>query len=154
MVFANVTGDTQQEKLESFYVTQADLYDSYRHRMLHGRFPMINAMPAIKDGIWVDLGGGTGSNLEYFGDNLNYWNKIIVLDLCPSLVETAKKRVISKGWENFVDVILGDACDMNDDRLPKDGTVDVVTFSYSLSMIPDWKKAIRNAFRMLKPGNF
>lgn len=30
------------------------------------------------------------------------------------------------------------------------GTVDVVTFSYALSMIPDWRAAIRNAFRMLK----
>jgi S-adenosylmethionine-diacylgycerolhomoserine-N-methlytransferase len=122
--------------------------------MLHGRFPMINVMSAIKDGIWVDLGGGTGSNLEYFGDNLNHWKKIIVLDLCPSLVETAMKRVITKGWESFVDVVLGDACDMHDDRLPKDGTVDVVTFSYSLSMIPDWRAAIRNAFRMLKPGKY
>ena len=32
------------------------------------------------------------------------------------------------------------------------GTVDVVTFSYALTMIPDWRAAIRNAFRMLKPG--
>ena len=31
-----------------------------------------------------------------------------------------------------------------------EGTVDVVTFSYALSMIPDWRLAIRNAFRMLK----
>lgn len=34
--------------------------------------------------------------------------------------------------------------------LPAAGTVDVVTFSYALTMIPDWKEAIRNAFRMLK----
>ena len=72
-------------------------------------------------------------------------------DLCPALVETAKKRVISRGWESFVDVIIGDACDFDCVGLPPAGTVDVVTFSYALSMIPDWKGAIRNAFRMLKP---
>lgn len=153
MIFADVKGDTQQERLESFYVTQADLYDSYRHRMLHGRFPMITAMPAPKNGVWVDMGGGTGSNLEYFGDNLQHWSKVVVLDLCPSLVETAKRRVHThNGWSSFVSVVLGDACDFDCPGLPPAGTVDVVTFSYALSMIPDWKKAIRNAHRMLKPG--
>jgi S-adenosylmethionine-diacylgycerolhomoserine-N-methlytransferase len=48
MVFAEIKGDTQEEQLESFYITQSDLYDSYRYRMLHGRFPMICAMPAPK----------------------------------------------------------------------------------------------------------
>jgi len=152
MIFADVKGDTQQERLESFYVTQADLYDSYRHRMLHGRFPMINAMPAPKNGVWVDMGGGTGSNLEYVGDNLQHWSKVVVLDLCPSLVETAKRRVHTRGWNSFVSVVLGDACDFECPGLPASGTVDVVTFSYALSMIPDWKEAIRNAHRMLKPG--
>ena len=152
MMFADVKGGTQQERLESFYVSQADLYDSYRHRMLHGRWPMITNMPAPKDGIWVDLGGGTGSNLEYFGDNLQHFKRCVVLDFCPSLVEVAKKRVASRGWDGFCDVILGDACDFDCPGLPKEGTVDVVTFSYALSMIPDWKKAIKNAFRLLKPG--
>jgi S-adenosylmethionine-diacylgycerolhomoserine-N-methlytransferase len=111
MLFAEIKGDTHEEHLESFYVTQSDLYDSYRYRMLHGRFPMICAMPAPKGGIWVDLGGGTGSNLEFFGPNLSHFSKVVVLDLCPSLVKTAQKRVDEKGWSSFVDVVLGDACD-------------------------------------------
>jgi S-adenosylmethionine-diacylgycerolhomoserine-N-methlytransferase len=152
MIFADVKGDTQQERLESFYVSQADLYDGYRHRMLHGRFPMITAMPAPKGGVWVDIGGGTGSNLEFFGDNLNHFSKVVVLDLCEALCNTARKRVDSNGWEGFVDVITGDACDFECPGLPRAGTVDVVTFSYALSMIPDWRKAIKNAFRLLKPG--
>jgi len=110
-------------------------------------------MPAPKNGVWVDLGGGTGSNLEFFGDKLSHFSKVVVLDLCPSLVETAKKRVHSRGWNSFVDVVLGDACE-ECPGLPPSGTVDVVTFSYALSMIPDWRKAIKNAFRMLKPGGY
>lgn len=123
MVFADVKGSTQQERLESFYVTQADLYDSYRCRMLHGRFPMINAMPAPKNGVWVDMGGGTGSNLEFFGDKLNHWGKVVVLDLCPSLVETAQKRVTARGWDSFVSVVLGDACDFDCVGMPAAGTI-------------------------------
>ena len=121
MIFADVKGSTQQERLESFYVTQADLYDSYRCRMLHGRFPMINAMPAPKGGVWVDMGGGTGSNLEFFGDKLNHFSKVVVLDLCPSLVETAQKRVTARGWDSFVSVVLGDACDFECKGMPAAG---------------------------------
>jgi len=53
-------GKTQQERLESFYLSQAHLYDSYRYRMLHGRLPMVKNMPAPKGGkliqtIYYDL---------------------------------------------------------------------------------------------------
>lgn len=153
MIFADVKGDTQQERLESFYVTQSDLYDSYRHRMLHGRFKMINAMPIEKGNVWVDIGGGTASNLEYFPKLGEAFSKVVVLDLCKALVETAEKRLqLHEGWSKFVDIILGDACDFNCPGLPPTGSVDIVTFSYALSMIPDWKLAIRNAWRLLKPG--
>lgn len=77
MLMADIKGDTQQERLESFYVSQADLYDSYRHRMCHGRFPMVRSMPATKNGIWVDLGGGTGSNLGEI--NHNHHHNIIII---------------------------------------------------------------------------
>ena len=53
MIFADVKGKTQQERLESFYVSQAHLYDSYRFRMLHGRLPMVKSMPAPKGGTIV-----------------------------------------------------------------------------------------------------
>jgi len=152
MMFADVKGDTQQERLESFYESQADLYDSYRCRMLHGRLPMAKAMPV--GGVWVDLGGGTGSNLEFFGKAGlgQHWKKCYVLDLCPSLAKTCEKRVVENGWEGLVDVVVGDACDADCPGMPATGTVDLVTFSYALTMIPDWKEAIRNAWRMLKPG--
>ena len=47
-------------QLESFYKDQADLYDSYRFRMLHARLPMIKAMPLPPKGkgVWLDIGGG------------------------------------------------------------------------------------------------
>ena len=35
---------------------------------------------------------------------------------------------------------------------PPEGAADVVTFSYSLTMIPDWFAALENAAAMLKPG--
>ena len=152
MWFAKIAGGTHQDKLESFYKNQASLYDSYRYRMLHARKPMISNMPTPKGGIWIDMGGGTGSNLEYFGDKLNHFSKVIVLDLCPSLAEEARARNKKNGWSDFVDVLVADACDSNAAGLPERGTVDVITFSYAITMIPDWKGALQNAYDLLKPG--
>jgi S-adenosylmethionine-diacylgycerolhomoserine-N-methlytransferase len=90
--------------------------------------------------------------------------------LCPSLVEEARKRVAHHGWEGLVEVVLGDATDLQLPGLPPPASVDVVTFSYALTMIPDWhviatltcllhtfkcvrrRAALRNAFNMLKVG--
>src|SRR5262249_754850 len=35
---------------------------------------------------------------------------------------------------------------------PAEGPADIVTFSYSLTMIPDWFKAVDHARAILKPG--
>ena len=75
------------------------------------------------------------------------------VDLTPSLVNMAKKRVAGHGWDDgLVNVICGDATDPKLPGLPKAGTVDVVTFSYSMTMIPNWEDAIDNALRLLKKG--
>jgi S-adenosylmethionine-diacylgycerolhomoserine-N-methlytransferase len=70
-----------------------------------------------------------------------------VLDLSPSLLEIARKRIASRGWTN-VETVEADATTFQ----PASGPVDVVTFSYSLTMIPDWFAAIENALAILKPG--
>lgn len=53
--------------------------------------------------------------------------------------------------KDIVQVVQGDVTDFNLQGLPKPGTADLVTISYSLVMIPDWKKALEQAKRLLKP---
>ena len=60
---------------------------------------------------------------------------------------------MDRGWESIASVVVGDACAEGLPGMPAPGTVDVVTFSYALTMIPDWRAAIRNAFNLLKPGD-
>lgn len=48
MWFGNISGGSHQDQLESFYNKQAHLYDQYRHRMLHGRRPLMMNMPVEK----------------------------------------------------------------------------------------------------------
>ncbi|MGD9127202.1 MAG: class I SAM-dependent methyltransferase, partial [Planctomycetia bacterium] len=61
--------------------------------------------------------------------------------------EQASKRIEREGWSN-VETVHDDATKFT----PPEGQADVVTFSYSLTMIPDWFAAIQNAYRILKPG--
>ena len=149
--FAKIKGNTYQEKLESFYNKQASLYDSYRSRMLHGRQPLISEMSAKKNDVWVDFGGGTGSNLEFFGKNVTDFKQVTIVDITPSLVEVAKERIAKNNWSN-VNIVVGDVTDQHLSGLPKEGTVDLITISYALTMIPNWKDALVNAKRLLKPN--
>jgi S-adenosylmethionine-diacylgycerolhomoserine-N-methlytransferase len=95
----------------------------------------------------LDLGGGTGSNIEHLGERISAFEKITIVDLCPSLLDAARKRIEHNGWAN-VDTALADVTSFD----PPGGPVDLVTFSYSLTMIPDWFRALERARVLLKPG--
>jgi len=111
--------------------------------------------------IWVDIGGGTGYNIEAmqaYLDVSTFFSKVYLVDLSPSLLEVARKRFDRLGWD--VKIVCQDARTF---RLQPDGTQEavsnielgslgsnnsanaskafgagLVTLSYSLSMIPDY----------------
>jgi len=142
-----IRGKDHAARLESFYAGQAEGYDDFRKRLLQGRQELWDAVESPDDAVWVDMGGGTGSNLECFGDRIERLKRVYVVDLSPSLLEIAKRRVDERGWTN-IETVEADATTFQPPQAP----VDVVTFSYSLTMIPDWFAAIDNAIAMLKPG--
>ncbi len=142
-----IRGGSHAERLESFYSGQADAYDNFRKRLLKGRQEMWDAVPMESDSIWVDMGGGTGGNLGYFGDRMDEVKKAYVVDLSPSLLQVADARIQENGWTNC-ETVEADATTF----CPPEGYADVVTFSYSLTMIPDWFAAIDNAVSMLRDG--
>ena len=140
-------GKDHAARLENFYGPQAQEYDDFRRRLLKGRRPLYEAIDAPEGGVWVDLGGGTGSNLELLGGGLEKLKKVYLVDLSPSLLRIANERIERHGWKNVVTV----EADATRFQLP-DGPADVVTFSYSLTMIPNWFAALAGAAAMLRPG--
>ena len=142
-----VRGSSHAERLESFYAGQATQYDRFRQRLLQGRGELWDALPTPSDGVWVDMGGGTGQNLEYLGDRIRSLRKVYLVDLCPSLLEIARRRIDRHGWTN-VEVVEADVTTFRAGGEP----VDVITFSYSLTMIPDWFTALGQAHSLLRAG--
>lgn len=146
MVFPPSGGDSHQDRLDAFYRGQAKAYDDFRKRLLHGREELMSKLEFPAGGVWLDMGAGTGSNAEFLGDRLGRLGRAVLVDLCPSLQEVARRRIDERGWKN-VQAVPGDASAWTADE-----AADVVTFSYSLTMIPDWFKAIDQAWENLKPG--
>ena len=142
-----VRGQTHRERLNSFYEGQARDYDAFRSRLLHGRQEMVDRVEIPENGIWVDLGAGTGENAERLAHRRTRLQSLYLVDLCQPLLQVAEERIASEGWKNTT-AVLADGTRY----VPPEGQADVVSFSYSLTMIPDWYRAIDQAWSILKPG--
>jgi len=139
-------GGSHAENLQGFYSAQADDYDRFRERLLRGREQLIACLAAQlpPQARIVELGGGTGRNLDFFGERLHDVASFDLVDLCPALLDRARARIARHPQ---VRVIEADATTWQ-----PDAQVDCVYFSYALTMIPDWRAALANALAMLKPG--
>jgi ubiquinone/menaquinone biosynthesis C-methylase UbiE len=144
------------DKMSSFYATQAKGYDAVRENMLVARPEMMSAFGPIKEGhTWLDIGGGTGRNLHYLRAQLDHFQTIVVLDICPELLEIGQDSARQSFTPEQFDRIRWVCLDINDPKVKEElATVsgnavtrgfDTITFSYSLSMIPEWEKALYSA---------
>ncbi|EDQ91612.1 uncharacterized protein MONBRDRAFT_36263 [Monosiga brevicollis MX1] len=154
----DLTNNAHAKKIEAFYASQADAYDAFRENFLHARVHLATCLPLPPGELtWVDVGAGTARNLEFFPvDTLKRrFKKIYILDISASLLDVARRRVEAAGLSDVVELVLADFTDLSDkgkSALPAPGSVDLVTFSYSLSMIPDKRSALQQATRLLAPG--
>lgn len=130
--------------LEAFYGPQADAYDRFRDRLLHGRSELVQRMPIPAGGSVVELGCGTGRNLDCLGQRVSGLGSAYLVDLCPSLLDRARNRFRGNG---NVHVVEADASTWG-----PPAAVDAVFCCYSLSMIRRRPEALANALSMLKPG--
>lgn len=144
MLRGQPSAGSHADRLEAFYAPQAERYDAFRERLLHGRAELIAELAAPAGGRLVELGAGTGRNLLFFGERLAAFERVDLVDLCPALIDKARRRTTAMPT---VQVHEADACTWQPEE-----PADVVYLAYALTMIPDWPAAIENAIGMLKPG--
>jgi S-adenosylmethionine-diacylgycerolhomoserine-N-methlytransferase len=144
MVRGQPAGASLRERLERFYAPQASRYDAFREGFLHGRGELLARLRVEPGATIVELGGGTGRNLDFLGDRLSELGRYEIVELSPAMAAQARARAASRP---NVGVTEADAVRFR----PRDA-VDCVLFSYSLTMMPDWFRAVDNAVSMLKPG--
>lgn len=94
----------------------------------------------------LEIGSGTG----YYSLSVARWIKpngqITAVDIQPEMVVELRRRADREGIDNVV-VAQGDACNLQ----YTGGTFDAVYIAMVLGEIPDWRVALQEARRLLKP---
>ena len=115
--------------------------------ILHGRQRAVAALGLRPDSQVLEIGCGTGLNFRHI---LAYLapaaGRLTGLDFSADMLDQARKRVAARGWLN-VDLVQADATQLDLGR-----RFDAIFFGYSLTMIPDWPAALRQARVHLRPG--
>ena len=142
------TGKSQEDALESFYKNQAQNYDAYRMRFLHGKQELMKIFPLIKNKTVLDIGGATGFNFEYIKKYVDIYKNVTVLDLCSSLLNEADKRIKQNKWKKCKT--------MHQDVMTFNSSVkyDIIMISYTLTMVPDWKLIVDKIYSLLPKNGY
>jgi|ERR1043166_7129977 S-adenosylmethionine-diacylgycerolhomoserine-N-methlytransferase len=144
---ASRQGRSHAARMEKLYGRRSAEFDAVHHRTMPGRKELFENLPTPVGGVWIDLGAGTGFNLEHLGERLAQLAKVYLVEASPSMREIARQRVERHGWKN-VEIVDADALSF----VPALASADVVTLAYSLAMIQPWFAALEHAHKLLRPG--
>lgn len=94
----------------------------------------------------VDIGCGTGLNFPILYQAVTSSGKIIAVDISEAMLDQARQTVASNKWTNF-QLVCSDAVQF---QFPS--KVNAVVSAYTLTLVPDCKQVISNAYKSLSPG--
>lgn len=136
--------DEQRAFLDRFYGWSGPIYDITRRYWLLGREPALERLYAQPWNRLVEIGPGTGRNLEKLHQRRPY---ALLGGVEPSraMLRRAQRRC------PYARLIEGFAEDARYDDL-LDAPPDRVFFSYCLSMVQDPQAALQNALDQVAPG--
>jgi ubiquinone/menaquinone biosynthesis C-methylase UbiE len=107
--------------------------------------------PAGKTGTVLDVGMGTGIVLRYMANDHEFDGfHFVGIDYFEDMVATAKARVASEGLADRIDCAVGDANQLD---FP-DNSFDLVISRATLHHLSDPTGALKEKYRVLKPGGF
>lgn len=96
----------------------------------------------------LDVCCGTGLITKDLATKVGPHGKVIGLDLSPEMLAIAEKNLADFTLKNIIQLMPGNAM-----SLPFPGeTFDCVTIGYGLRNVSDLRQALRELFRVLKPG--
>jgi len=137
--------------MDRIYRHQRYIYDATRKYYLFGRDRLIRDL-ALKPGARViEVGCGTARNLVKIAQAYP-GTKLYGLDASAEMLETSAKAVERAGLTGRIKLVQAYAEDLSPALFGEGESFDAIVFSYSLSMIPDWRKALAAAHAALAPG--
>ncbi len=140
-----------QLRLDNNYRLQRHVYDLTRRYYLLGRDQMLERLLPPRNGTILEIGCGTGRNLARAAQ-LYPGAELFGVDLSSVMLEVAEQTLAREGLRGRVVAAHGDARNFDAQALFGRRAFDRVFFSYSLSMVPDWRTALAHGASMLSHG--
>jgi S-adenosylmethionine-diacylgycerolhomoserine-N-methlytransferase len=137
--------------MDSVYRRQRYVYDFTRKYYLFGRDRLIDEMAPKPGSRIVEIGCGTARNLIRMARRYPD-AQLFGLDASEAMLETAAGAIAKAGFGPRIRLAHGYAEALMPQIFGPAEPFDEAVFSYSLSMIPDWKQALGAAGGALAPG--
>ncbi len=133
------------KELEQMYKIHSKIYDLTRWLFVWNRKKAIDKLELKEGNVVLVVGCGTGYEFKFIEDKIGNAGKIIGIDYSKHMLDKAKKKIKKHGWKN-IELVKADAAKYFPAK------VDAVLYSYSITMIPEWKKSLQNSIKSLKKG--
>ena len=130
--------------MDRVYRRQRYIYDFTRKYYLFGRDRLIRELDLRPGDRLVEVGCGTARNLIRIARRYPQ-ARLFGLDASQEMLKTAADAIHRAGLETRIRLAHGYAEDLSPAMFGQTEAFDACVFSYSLSMIPDWKQALRSA---------
>lgn len=137
--------------MDGVYRYQRHVYDLTRKYYLLGRDRLIEGLDVPPGGSVLELGCGTGRNIALAARRYPA-ARFYGLDISSAMLETARGNLLAENLGSRVLLAQGDATGFDAQALFGRSRFDRIYFSYALSMIPDWERAVTAAASSLAIG--
>jgi len=138
---------TEPRRVHRLYTLVAGIYDLRVRLFFRRRAAALEALHPRRGDTVLDLACGTGLNFPHIIEWIGPEGRIVGVDFTRAMLRQARRKVVSHGWDG-VSLVEGDAS-----RLPlASDSCDAVLCAYAMIVIPDYRRAIAEAVRVLKPG--
>jgi S-adenosylmethionine-diacylgycerolhomoserine-N-methlytransferase len=137
--------------MDSVYRRQRHFYDVTRKYYLFGRDRLIRGLDLKAGERAVEIGCGTARNLIAIARRYPD-ARLFGLDASQAMLETAAGAVSRAGFASRITLVHGFAENLSPELFGETRPFDCAIFSYSLSMIPDWRRALAAARAALQPA--
>ena len=134
-----------QERMDRRYRYQRHVFDLSRKLILFGRDRAIAALRLGDACSVLEIGCGTGRNLKRMAD-AHPALRLIGIDISDEMLKSARTKFARAQRDQRVTLLHGDAVVPTDRKAPR------ILMAYSLSMVPDWRRALAIAIDTLEPG--
>jgi len=96
----------------------------------------------------LDIGCGPGLLAVELARRVGPSGRVVAIDTSPDMIAMSSRRAAAEGFRDRVGALVGDAAE-----LPfRDGTADFLVATQVYEYVPDMKKALAEAARVLRPG--